>query len=81
VEVTVRLFAAARAAAGTASTSARAGSLAEIVEELTTRFPDLQQVLPRCSFLVDATAIHGVAEEITVAPGSELDILPPFAGG
>jgi len=81
VDVTIRLFAAARAAAGTDSTTARPGSLAEILEDLATRYPGLGEVLPRCSYLVDAIATHGLLEEIVVEPGSQVDVLPPFAGG
>jgi len=81
VQVTIRLFAAARAAAGVSSTATEPGTLAGIIAELTDRFPGLAEVLPRCSYLVDATAVHGEPAQITVPGGSQVDVLPPFAGG
>lgn len=79
--VTVRLFAAARAAAGHDRVDAAPGMLADVLAELTGRFPDLASVLPRCSFLIDEVAVHGDRATIPVPDGSSLDVLPPFAGG
>ncbi len=79
--VTIRLFAAARAAAGTDSVSAEPGTLAQVTDSLTLRFPALREVLPRCSFLIDGTATHGDPEAVQVPVDSEVDVLPPFAGG
>lgn len=81
VTVDVRLFAAAREAAGVRSTEVAAGTLASVLAQLTERFPDLASVLERCSFLVDGTAVHGLPDSVQVPAGSELDVLPPFAGG
>jgi len=79
--VTVRLFAAARSAAATDETTVQPGTLAGVMSELLARFPELGVVLPRCSFLVNAVAVHGNPADIAVADGTELDVLPPFAGG
>jgi molybdopterin converting factor small subunit len=79
--VTVRLFAAARAAAGVDQTEVPSGSLAEILTGLAQAFPGLPAVLPRCSFLVDGIAVHGDHSSVTVVDGSQVDVLPPFAGG
>jgi molybdopterin converting factor small subunit len=79
--VTVRLFAAARAAAGTDSAHAGPGSLGEVTTALTDAYPDLATVLPRCSYLLDGVAVHGDPADVMVNDGSELDVLPPFAGG
>jgi len=88
VTVTVRYFAAARAAAA---------GVAE--EQLTVRRPEdrdmtvamvlaeaaerhgaaLHRVLLRCSYLLDETAVHGT--DTVVRHGQVLDVLPPFAGG
>lgn len=81
MSVVVRLFAAARAAAGVESTTVGAGTLAGICAELQDGFPAITEVLPRCSFLIDGIAVHGDARDVHVASGSEVDVLPPFAGG
>jgi hypothetical protein len=39
----------------------------------------LHQVLLRCSYLLDETAVHG--GDTVVRHGQVLDVLPPFAGG
>ena len=79
--VEVHLFAAARAAAGTSDALCPSGTLDEITSALAEQFPDLAGVLPRCSYLVDEVAVHGDPATIRIAPGSRLDVLPPFAGG
>ena len=79
--VEVHFFAAARAAAGTSSASCTSGTLDEITSALVVQFPDLAGVLPLCSYLVDEVAVHGDPAAIHLAPGSRLDVLPPFAGG
>lgn len=79
--MTVRFFAAARAAAGAPEIHVAAGSLGEILRALTADHPALAQVLPRCSYLLDETAVHGELETLMVADGSTVDVLPPFAGG
>ena len=76
--VTVRLFAAARAAAGVGETTASAGTVATVVDELTARFPELSRVVPMCSFLVDG--LQGRPDD-AVPAGATVDVLPPFAGG
>lgn len=79
--VTIRLFAAARAAAGVSELQGQPGTLQSILDALTAEHPDLTEVLPRCSFLVDGTATHGDPVEVVVEEGAEVDVLPPFAGG
>jgi molybdopterin converting factor small subunit len=79
VAVTVRLFAAARAAAGVSEVSVDSASAQEIVNELIAAHPGLAQVLTKCSYLLDEVALHDLA--LTIEDGSTLDVLPPFAGG
>jgi molybdopterin synthase sulfur carrier subunit len=82
-KVTVRYFAAARAAAGTETEPLElpAGST---VEDAATALgerhgAELTNVLGRCSFLLDEVAVR---DRATVIPdGAALDVLPPFAGG
>jgi sulfur-carrier protein len=82
VEVTVRFFAAARAAAGSETDSLTLGpgaTVAELVSELCCRSDELARVLQRCSFLCDGVAVRNRA--ITLQSGQIVDVLPPFAGG
>ena len=83
--MTVRYFAAARAAAGTESeiVNVRPGvTVAEVVQSLAKRKPQLSTVLGRCSYLCDGIAVS--FEAATVRPvgfDQTIDVLPPFAGG
>jgi molybdopterin converting factor small subunit len=83
VTVTVRYFAAARAAAGVES-EAVAVPLGATVEILlkTVRAAhgdELARVLDRCSFLLDEVAVRD--REAALHDGALVDVLPPFAGG
>lgn len=81
-EVTVRFWAAARAAAGLESDRYPAATLAQVLAAAGRRHPDLVEVLPRCSYLLDGAAVSAVtAADRQLAPGSTLEVLPPFAGG
>jgi len=82
MRVTVRYFAAARAAAGADSetvTLTPGATVAELVEALAGRGAGLAGVLSRCSFLCDGVAVRD--ETSPLRPGNTLDVLPPFAGG
>lgn len=76
---TVRLFAAARAAAGVATLEVQADTVGAALQAAMDRHPGLARVLPQCSLLLDEVACrdHGTA----ITPGSTIDVLPPFAGG
>ena len=81
--VTVRYFAAARAAAGMPSEDIdiRDGAtVADALEAIASRHGEaLRKVLAACSFLVDSVAVRD--RTTPLRPGAELDVLPPFAGG
>jgi sulfur-carrier protein len=82
VPVTVRYFAAARAAAGNDEETIRLRpntTVAQLVAELSARDPDLAKVLLRCSFLCDGVAVRDDSMELGDA--QTVDVLPPFAGG
>ena len=82
VEVTVRYFASARAAAGMEAETldvAAGTSVKDLVERLGARSPKLAAVLDRCSFLCDGMAVRNRAEPLET--NQTLDVLPPFAGG
>lgn len=76
--VTVRYWAAARAAAGVDQEERDPGSVADILAGAVADHPDLRPVLAVASTLVDGVAVTGDGR---VAPGSTVEILPPFAGG
>ncbi|KWX67388.1 molybdopterin synthase sulfur carrier subunit [Mycobacterium sp. NAZ190054] len=80
--VTVRYFAAARAAAGTESETLdvdRGATVADLVDMLKARDAALAQVLARCSYLRDGVAVRDMGSELCDA--QTIDVLPPFAGG
>lgn len=81
----VRLFAAAREAAGTDTAAIELDepmTLDEVLAVLVERYggPDgaLSGVVARCSFLLDGRQARRADP---VAAAGQLDILPPFAGG
>jgi molybdopterin converting factor small subunit len=80
--VTVRYFAAARAAAGVDAEPVELpqdASLADLLAMLRDRGGELPQVLERCSFLLDEVAVRD--RTVPVPAGATVDVLPPFAGG
>jgi molybdopterin converting factor small subunit len=82
IQVTVRYFAAARAAAGAESESVilRPGTtVADLVKRLAARGTRLATVLSRCSYLCDGIAVRD--ETKALQSGDTIDVLPPFAGG
>jgi molybdopterin synthase sulfur carrier subunit len=80
--ITVRYFAAARAATGIDQEQLvvnRPWPLNELAGRLAERHgPALRRVLAASSFLVDETA---ASTDRLVPIGSVVDVLPPFAGG
>jgi len=80
---TVRYWAAARAAAGTAEEQLEAGTLAEALAlAAAAHGPALQKVLTVCSYVVDGDPVGSRAhEQVALRPGALVDVLPPFAGG
>lgn len=82
IPVTVRYFAAARAAAGVDSETVRVAAgttIADLVGNLRGRDPRLASVLDRCSYLRDGVAVR--TRDRALGPGETVDVLPPFAGG
>lgn len=81
--VTVRYFAAARAAAGLSTENvdiSDGATVGDALDALAARHGEaLGKVLPACSFLLDSVAVR---DRATPLPSTaELDVLPPFAGG
>lgn len=80
--VTIRYFAAARAAAGTTEetlTIADGVTLREVVGLIAGRSDDLDRVLARCSYLRNEVAVRD--QNVALLSGDVIDVLPPFAGG
>ncbi len=77
--VTVRFFAAAREAAGTPETTVEAATAAELTDALEAAFgPRMAQVLAVSSLMASGRRLLAADE---LAPDSQIDVLPPFAGG
>lgn len=81
---TIRYWAAAKEAAGTAEETVEAATVAEALEAACRLHPDdrFQRVLGSSSLLVDERPVgrraHG---DVPVADGTVIEVLPPFAGG
>ncbi|WEH43746.1 MoaD/ThiS family protein [Streptomyces sp. NBC_01218] len=80
---TIRYWAAAKAAAGTAEEPYAATTLAQALDAARRRHPgELVRVLMRCSFLVDGDPVGKRNHEtVRLAEGGTVEVLPPFAGG
>ncbi len=80
IEVRVRYFAGAKAAAGTAEETASAGDLAELKAVLAERHGyELERVLKASTLLVNGLSCRDEAAPLT--GGAVVEVLPPFAGG
>jgi molybdopterin converting factor small subunit len=77
-DVTVRYWAAARAAAGVASDVVTGVTVGEVVEAAVGLHPALRPVAAVATFLVDGSA---AARDRAVPAGATVEVLPPFAGG
>lgn len=82
---TIRYWAAAKAAAGTAEEPYQATTLAEALDAARARHverPDFERVLLRCSFLVNGATVGGRSHQtVALDEGDTVEVLPPFAGG
>ena len=79
MDIEIRYFAAARAAAGVSSERVNPASLSPILTQVTTNNPALAHVIEQCSFLVDSVAVNDM--NMPIKAGSFIDVLPRFAGG
>ncbi|MAU84844.1 MoaD/ThiS family protein [Gordonia sp. Z-3] len=82
MHVTIRYFAAARAAAGVESAVLDVddeATLGDLEAVLGKDNPDLGRVLERCSYLRDSVALCDRGARLGRC--DTLDVLPPFAGG
>jgi molybdopterin converting factor small subunit len=51
----------------------------QVLDKAVETHPNLAQVLPQCSFLLNEVALHDLNTQ--VLDNATLDVLPPFAGG
>lgn len=83
--VTVRYWAAARAAAGIEGEQVAAADLAEVLTEITRRHRDrdgFDRVIATCSVLVGEVPVGTRRPaDVALSPGDTIEFLPPFAGG
>jgi sulfur-carrier protein len=78
--LTVRYFAAARAAAGVPEEAVSGATLGALRAALVAAHGEpLGRVLTAASFLVDGVSWRDL--DAPLPPGSTVDVLPPFAGG
>jgi molybdopterin converting factor small subunit len=75
----VNFYAAAKAASGSATLKIPAGTLGALIDELTSRSPELAKLLPTCSYLLNGEACEDRGQ--ILVEGDNLDVLPQFAGG
>jgi sulfur-carrier protein len=81
--VTMRYWAAAKDAAGTAEQQLTADTLATALNLAGINGgAQLRAVLDRSSFLIDGNPVgRRAAESVELADGNVIEVLPPFAGG
>lgn len=81
--VTLRYWAAAKSAAGTAEEPVTADTLAAALAQAVNRHGDpLAGVLARCSYLVDGDPVGTRAHSaVALDADAVVEVLPPFAGG
>lgn len=82
LRITVRYFAAARAAAGVDDEQVDlpvGTTVGGLVNSLAARDAGLAKILARCSYLRDGMAVRSL--DTALADAQTIDVLPPFAGG
>ena len=79
MDIEIRYFAAARAAAGVSIQRVEPASLTQILATVSADNAQLAHVIEQCSFLVDSVAVNDM--NMPIYAGSFIDVLPRFAGG
>jgi molybdopterin converting factor small subunit len=79
---TIRYWAAAKDAAGLPEEPFEARTLGELMGKITLNRGELAIVLKRSSFLIDGDPVgRRDHDQIELAEGATVEVLPPFAGG
>lgn len=83
VDVTLRYWAAARDAAGVESDRFEAATVAEALELAAAAHPsdNMRRVLAVSSVLNAGLVVHPEHRDLELPGPTELEVLPPFAGG
>ncbi len=77
--ITVRFFASARAATGNSEIMMNSSTVNELISECSKGNAHLFTILGQCSFLVNGVVVHD--RNHVIGENSQIDVLPPFAGG
>lgn len=77
--VTIRFFAAAKAATGVPTMEVIAVDMRQALEQAQDTYPKLASVLTKCSYL--RNGVSCTDQTIKLNDEDILDVLPPFAGG
>jgi len=77
--ITVNFYAAAKASVGTSTLYVESNSIKNIINKLSLDYPKIVKIIPSCTFILDGLATQDLEQFIN--EGSNLDILPKFAGG
>lgn len=81
VEVTLRYWAGARAAAGVESESVSAETVASALDLASTNRPGLGSVIDRSSILMNGRNVSAEQRAEPLQEAALVEVLPPFAGG
>ena len=77
--MTIRFYAAAREAVGSAEMQMKFSTVNELIHECSRGNDRTRRILDQCSYLVNGVVVHDRGE--VIADNSQIDVLPPFAGG
>jgi molybdopterin converting factor small subunit len=77
--VTVNFYASAKALVGVPTLQVESDTFEKILDKLKKDYPNLNKILPSCTFLVDGNLVKN--SDLMINSGSNVDILPAFAGG
>ncbi len=77
--VTVNFYASAKGLVGVPALQVESDSFEKILDKLKKDYPNLNKILPSCTFLVNGNLVKKF--DLMVDSGSNIDILPAFAGG
>lgn len=75
---TVRFFAAAEEAVGSAALERTEATVGALRSALVSEYPALTPLLPHCAVLVGGARVD---DDTPLTAASTVDVLPPFAGG